>query len=76
MIKNRFKAVYRIMPVYSQTDNSQVAVVVMKKAFMLGFIPAKKDCLDENGNLVQQDAIFPDENEANSFIEHLKSVIE
>lgn len=42
MIKNRFRAVYRIMPVYSQTDNSQVAVVVMKKTFMLGFIPAKK----------------------------------
>lgn len=76
MIKNRFRAVYRIMPVYSQTDNSQVAVVVMKKTFMLGFIPAKKDCLDENGNLVEQDAIFQNEDEANNFIEHLKSVIE
>jgi hypothetical protein len=64
------------MPVYSQTDNSQVAVVVMKKTFMLGFIPAKKDCLDENGNLVEQDAIFQNEDEANNFIEHLKSVIE
>ena len=76
MIKEWFKKMYRIMPVYSQVDNSQVAVVVMEKTYMFGFWPAKKDCLDPDGNLTKQDAVFSNENEANQFIEHLKSVIE
>lgn len=71
-----FVAKYRIMPVYSDTNNNQVAVMVeIKETFMHDFLPMMKTCINENGELVPKPAIFDNEEDARFFISHLTEMV-
>lgn len=72
MIKDWFKTKYRIMPVYAENENKQVAVIVeVKYGSMQDFKPMAKTCLSDKGELIEKPAVFNNEEEAKSFIEHL-----
>jgi len=71
-MKEWFKTKYRIMPVYSEKNNKQIAVMVeVKYNFIHEFQPMSKKCLDENGELTDKPAIFDNEEDALFFIKHL-----
>lgn len=73
MIKDWFKTKYRIMPVYAENENKQVAVIVeVKYGSMQDFRPMAKTCLNDKGELTEKPAIFDNEEEAKLFIKHLK----
>lgn len=68
-MKKWFSTQYRIIPVYAESSNKQVAVMVeVKHNFMQEFYPMAKTCLSENGELVEKPAIFDDNDSAMIFI--------
>ena len=74
-MKEWFKTKYRIMPVYADNSNKQVAVMVeVKYNFMSDFRPMAKTCLNENGELIEKPAIFDNEDDAKIFLSHLTEV--
>lgn len=76
MKKEWFATKYRIMPVYADTSNKQVAVIVeIKQGFFQDFCPMAKTCLNENGELTDKPAIFDNEEDARFFINHLTETL-
>ena len=71
-----FTAKHRIMPVYAETSNKQVAVMVeIKETFLHDFQPMMKTCIDETGGLIPKPAIFDNEEDARFFITHLTEFV-
>lgn len=76
MKRDWFSPKYRIMPVYSDTSNNQVAVMVeIKETFLHEFQPMMKTCIDENGELHLKPAIFDNEEDAKFFLDHLTEMV-
>lgn len=64
------------MPVYSDTSNNQIAVMVeIKETFLHEFQPMMKTCIDENGELRPKPAIFDNEEDAKFFLNHLTEMV-
>lgn len=71
-----FGTIYRILPVYSNNENKKCGYLVQNGTKLFGgWWNETMECMNEDGHLVQKDAIFSTEEEAREFIKSLTTII-